>query len=355
MLQEEVLALAGSHLRKIRRVGSDNISAICPFHRKRDGSEERSPSFSMSLSKGVWHCWSCQARGTFQTFLRDVGVSHVTISNQYGELLAELRRSTGTTFDPMRPKIVEEDPLDEAMLGLFEKCPLYMVEPEYSALLDPNDPIVFEESLLKEYDIGFDDMHERITFPLRDFTGNLMGISGRTVTNAFPRYKVYDSKEYEELGYSPREPARKGSILWNSHRVYPAAFFGQSDQFILVVEGFRGCLWAIQSGVKNTVALLGSNLSKQQRWLLERMGCRVYLMLDNDDAGRRALCGHVDEAGQKRPGIAEQLSRSLDVSIVNYPGKQPTLLTQEELCNAVNNAVDYYLWVNNKETVHGVR
>jgi DNA primase len=102
------------------------------------------------------------------------------------------------------------------------------------------------------------------------------------------------------------------------------------------------------------MALLGSSLSKQQRWILERMGCRVYLMLDNDDAGRRALRGHV-ENGQKRPGIAEQLVRSLDVSIVEYSGKQPTKLTQEALCAAVNNASDYYVWVNKKETVHGLR
>lgn len=354
MYTEEVFSLASKFLKKPRRVGNDNLSAICPFHRKADGSEERSPSFSMSLSKGVWHCFTCQLSGTFQTFLHEVGVTRVTITNQYGELLDALRRNTGGThFDPMRPKVVSEDPLPEAMLGLFDKCPLYMVEPEYAALLDADDPVVFDESLLVQYDIGFDEIHERITFPLRDFMGNLVGVSGRTVTDGIPRYKVYDKNEYVDLGYPPREPAKKGAILWNAHRVYPATFFGPNDQFVLVVEGFRGCLWAIQSGIKNTVALLGSSLSKQQRWLLERMGCRVYLMLDNDDAGRKALCGH-EEEGRRRPGIAEQLVQSLDVSIVTYQGKQPTRLTQEELCAAVNNAADYYTWVN-KEKKNGVR
>jgi DNA primase len=352
MLQEEVFSIAGQYLRKMHRVGSDNVSAICPFHRKRDGSEERSPSFSMSLTKGVWHCWSCQLSGTFQSFLHDVGISRIVVTNQYGELLDALRHNHGPTFDPLRPNVVSEDPLPESMLGLFDKCPLYMVEPEYSVLLDPDDPIVFEESLLREYDVGFDEMHSRITFPLRDLDGGLVGISGRTVNNGFPRYKVYDD-EFKALGYPPHSAANKGVLLWNAHRVYPATFFGASDQFVLVVEGFRGCLWAIQCGIRNTIALLGSSLSKQQLWILEHLGCRVYIMLDNDDAGRRALRGYEKE-GQKRPGIAERLSRSLDVSIVEYPGKQPTKLTQEELCASVNNAVDYYTWVNKKETRDGI-
>ena len=352
MLQEEVLALASQHLKKIRRVGNDNISAICPFHVKADGSEERGPSFSMSLSKGVWHCFTCQMSGTFHTFLHDVGISRGTISTRYGELLDALRKNHGPIFDPMRPKVVELDPLPEAMLGLFEKCPVHMVDPDAALDLDPDDPVVFDENILQKYDIGFDEMHSRITFPIRDLAGGLIGISGRTVNNSYPRYKVYDT-EYVDLGYAARGPARKGTVLWNAHRVYPSVFFGSPDQFVLVVEGFRGCLWAIEAGVKNTVALLGSSLSKQQRWILERMGCRVYLMLDNDDAGRRALRGS-EENGQKRPGIAEQLVRSLDVSIVEYSGKQPTKLTQEQLCAAVNNATDYYTWVI-REKKHGVR
>lgn len=353
MLQEEVFGLASRHLKKIRRVGNDNISAICPFHVKTNGAEERSPSFSMSLSKGVWHCFTCQMSGTFGTFLRDVGISRATITFQFGEILEALRKNHGPLFDPMRPKVVEPDPLPESMLGLFEKCPVHMVDPEAALDLDPDDPVVFEEELLQQYDVGFDEKHMRITFPIRDLAGGLIGISGRTVVGDLPRYKVYDT-EYEVLGYGARSQTHKGSVIWNAHRVYPSVFFGSSDQFVLVVEGFRGCLWAIQSGVRNSMALLGSSLSKQQRWILERMGCRVYLMLDNDDAGRRALRGQVVN-GRKRPGIAEQLVRSLDVSIVQYSGKQPTRLTSEELCAAVNNAVDYYSWVNQKESVHGIR
>lgn len=343
MIQDEVLELAGRYLKRIRRVGSDNISAVCPFHRKTDGTEERSPSFSMSLSKGVWHCWSCHASGTFQTFLRDVGLSRTVITNQYGELFESLKKTYQPTFDPLKPKVVSEEPLPEAVLGFFEQCPLYMVDPEYSTFLDPDDPVVFDEDLLRRYDIGFDSKHLRITFPLRDYLGNLVGVSGRTVVGDVPRYKVYD-REFSAWGYETRQATKKGSILWNAHRVYPGAFRGSPDQFVLVVEGFRACLWAIQCGINSTVALLGSNLSWAQKWVLERMGCQVYLMLDNDSAGQRALRGHRDEEGRKWPGIAEELSRSLPVKVVQYEGKQPTKLSQEALVSSVNSAEDYFRW-----------
>jgi hypothetical protein len=198
MLQEEVLGLAGRYLKKLRRVGNDNISAICPFHVKSNGAEEKSPSFSMSLSKGVWHCFTCQMSGTFGMFLRDVGVSRVTITNQFGEILEALRKNHGPLFDPMRPKVVEADPLPESMLGLFEKCPVHMVDAEAALELDPDDPVVFDEDLLQQYDVGFDDVHQRITFPIRDLAGGLIGISGRTINGAIPRYKVYDQRAGEE-------------------------------------------------------------------------------------------------------------------------------------------------------------
>jgi DNA primase len=344
MIQEEVLTIAQKYLSKIRRVGADNISAICPFHRKADGREERSPSFSMSLSKGVWHCWSCHASGTFQSFLRDVGLPRAVIVNQYGELFEALRKSQPVAaFDPTRPKIIAEEPLPEAILGFFDQCPLYLVETEYAAYLDPDDCVVFSETIIQQYDVGFDEKHSRITFPLRDYLGNLVGISGRTVIGEIPRYKVYD-REYSFWGYPNRQTTKKGSVLWNAHRVYPRTFMGSPDQFVLVVEGFRACLWAIQAGIKNTVALLGSDLSVAQKWIFERMGCRIYLMLDNDSAGQKALRGRTDEYGRKWPGIAEELSRSLPVSIVSYEGKQPTKLSPEELCKAVNTAEDYFRW-----------
>lgn len=347
MLHEEVFQVVSRHLRKVRRVGPENASAICPFHRKPDGSEEKNPSFSVSLSKGVWHCFTCDAGGNLFTLLRDLGVTRVAIDGQYGVLLEELRKNHVPEFNPTKTEAYTSDPLPEGVLGLFEYCPMAMVDPDYAAYIDPKDPVVFDEDLLKRKDVGFDIVHNRITFPLRDLAGRLIGISGRTVIGEVPRYKVYD-REYLKFEYPERLQTRKGSILWNAHDVYPRLFYGQPTEKLLVVEGFRACLWAIQCGYKNTVALLGSSMSVVQQWVIERIGCEVYLMLDNDLAGTSAVAGYIDDNGNQRDGIAARLNRSMDVRIVRYPTKQPTELTADQFHQAVEQSPKYHTWIINE-------
>lgn len=346
MLEDEVFNVASRFLRKIRRGANSEISAICPFHRKADGSEEKHPSFTMNLSKGVYYCHTCHERGNMRTFLKNMGVGLTVLHNQYAPLLEALQKNhVAPTFNPTQARhIVTETPLPEAILGLFEKCPLPMVDPDYR--LNEDDP-VYDEALLQKYDIGFDEIHGRITFPLRDLAGNLMGISGRACDPSVrPRYKVYDT-EYTAFDMPARAQTKKSSILWNAHNVYPHVYRGSSKERVVLVEGFKACLWLLQAGIPNVVALAGSSLSEYHIWILERMGAQVLLMFDNDLAGQSGLLK-----------TAPQLARSLDVFIVNYEGRQPTNLTQEEVRQSVEkNCEDYYLWVTRqkKERNHGIR
>jgi DNA primase len=190
----------------------------------------------------------------------------------------------------------------------------------------------------------------RITFPLRDMAGRLMGISGRTVNNGYPRFKVYD-KEYEEWGL-PMRKISMGEILWNIDRVYPSVYFGK-DIPLVVVEGFKACMWVHQAGIKNVVALCGSYLKEGQQWLLEHLGGVVYVMLDNDDSG---------QSGAQQVGAA--LSQSLKTRIVSFrsSAKQPTDLDPQEVVQAINQAEEYYAWAirtghsptRRKDSDHGV-
>lgn len=340
MLEDEVLQIVSRHLHQVRRGANAEISALCPFHRGKDGGLERTPSFTMNLVKGVYHCFSCHASGNMMTFLRDVGVPRGTVAGQYQPLLDALRQNHPAPFDAIRPEgVVDQEPLPEWLLGHFESCPSALVDPEY--FLDPDDQ-AFDPDVLQRHDIGFDEKHGRITFPIRDLTGQLVGISGRTVLGQTPRYKVY-TKEYTAFGLGIRQPPQRGSILWNAHNVYNSVFFSTRSERVVVVEGFKACLWLIQAGIPNTVALLGSHLTEQHKWILERMGGKVYLMLDNDPPGQRALWGSFLENGQRWPGIAERLSKSLDVHIVRYDARQPSSLKIEEVQPAVDAAEDYYL------------
>lgn len=308
-------------------VKSEEISALCPFHRKSDGSMERTPSFSMSRSTGLWFCHSCKERGNLRHFLHLVGVSYQRIQDEYHLLLDEVAKAVPARLDPLRPNLLTQDPLPEGLLGLFHFVPV---------LLEQEG---FTEQTLARFDVGFDRTHMRITFPLRDLAGRLVGISGRAV-NLDPetrRYKLYDT-EYVAWGLPARRgaEAERKNVLWNADRLFPALKDVLSPD-VFVVEGFKACMWLDQVGVKSTVALLGSYMSEQQQWILERMGARVYLMLDNNEAGQDGTLA-----------IGERLARGLEVLVVSYrpndEDAQPSDLTPTEIGETIDAAADFFQW-----------
>lgn len=334
MAVEDVLTLATRYLHGVRKTGNQNVMAYCPFH-----DNHHTPAFCLSLVSGLWICFSCKRTGNLEQLLRDLGVPGSAIHAQYRYVIEEAAQHRAPRFDPLRPQVVSEEPLPEGFLGLFDMCPI--------ALLDEG----FSPSVLQSFDIGFDLVHHRITFPLRDLKGNLVGISGRTVIGDGSRYKVYDT-EYEHWQL-PRRDAQKdksAAVLWNAHSIYKEVF-NRSDAAVVLVEGFKACMWLTQLGVANVVALMGSYMSDRQRWLLERLGATVYIMLDNDDAGEKAMCGFTDPRGRFHPGIPEQLSRSLPVRVAQYNKQknQPSDLTQDEVVDALQQAKDYHLWAVERE------
>jgi len=291
--------------------------AFCPFH-----DNVNTPAFTMSLTKGIWFCFSCHAKGTLKMFLKAMGIGEGLVQTHYGSLIDALRKNVDPAFDPNKPGVICQEPLDEAILGFFHECPMDLINEGFT-----------EETLL-HFGVGFDKKHNRITYPIRDFTGNLVGISGRTVTGAYPKYKVYDL-EYKDFGLGVYH-TDKSRYLWNSSEVYPQVYFSRGEKVVLV-EGFKACMWAWQAGIKNVLALLGSSMSAQQKWVLERLGAPVYLWLDNDDAGRN---------GTKK--IGDDLSKSLDVFVIGYEEAQPSDLALEDVQSKVASATDYHLWAVRK-------
>ena len=90
---------------------------------------------------------------------------------------------------------------------------------------------------------------------------------------------------------------------------------------MIVVEGYFGCIWVHQAGLRCVVALMGSSLASEQKRILMERFHRVVLMLDGDDAGR--------EASRL---IGSQLASRSGVVVVNLPdGDQPDQLPPEVL------------------------
>ncbi len=304
--------------------------AICPFHLKSDGSQETHGSFAMNLSKGLFFCHSCHSKGNLFTFLRDMGVSRDVIEREYRLVIDGACENIPTRdSDPLRPLVFDLMPLEEAVLGLMEYCPFDLVDEG------------FYPATLRHFEVGFDRWHDRVTYPLRDLKGKLIGISGRNRGDQKPKYKVY-TNEYEVWGIAPRVSPDKRALMWNSDKVYPGVYFARPDQnIVVVVEGFKACMWVWQAGIKNVVALMGTYLSSDHQWILERLGAPVYLFLDNNEPGK---IGTID--------TGSILTSSLDVHVVNYPTRlieaeeaQPDSCTPSEVRTQVANAPTYLNWL----------
>lgn len=332
-ISTEVLAIAQAHLKKVQRSGPDNVMAVCPFHRKADGSEERNPSFAISLSKGVFFCHNCHETGGLKKLLLALGYSHSHINAQFGAVFELIGvRPPSDPNGSIRPtSIFSSKPIEESLLGVFD----YDVSP-----LLPQ----FSKETLKHFDLGWDGWHNRITFPIRDINGELVAISGRaTMDEQRPRYKIY-TKEYLAWQQPERADWQKGNVLWNADKVYPKAYFSPGipgDAYVIVVEGFKAAMWMWECGYRNVVAMLGSYLTHEHAWLLETINYPVYLFLDNNEAGIHGSIGAARrlDTGDHRVHLVEYPSR-----LREDDSAQPDDLTAEEVREQLALAPKYTEW-----------
>jgi DNA primase len=327
---DTIYALAEEHLRGVKRSGPENIMAYCPFHQNTG-----TPAFTLSLTKGLYICFSCQEKGNFEMFLEKVAGLHADGHPIYGPIAQSLARDTTDTPDPLRPNIGLNKPIPEALLGRFEY--VHPVMERWG----------FDDETLTYFDVGFDNQNKRITFPLRDHAGSLVGISGRAVDDhVFPKYKIYDS-EFSRWDIPPRRTIR-GEILWNYNRVFDE-LFPQYHQWVVLVEGFKSTMWLHQArkegiDIPPAIALLGSYMSAEQQWLLEHLGAGVYVMTDNDKAGERA-----------REIISGKLAKTLPTRVVFYPEHQPTDVHKDDLKPILDNSIDYFVWQIQRSINNGLR
>lgn len=275
--------VAREHLRLVR-VKEDFISSACPFHK---GGQEAHPSFWINRHSGEWGCFSCSAKGrSLKTLLRELGIRNTKVEAEidaYQEEAKETRKILKAKAQKKsRATFKGECVLPESVLGVFDFAP--------RPLLDDG----FDKDLLRAHDIGFDKRYLRITFPIRDVFGNLIGISGRSVDGALPKYKVYEGTRMVEGRKIEGELSEWfpwysstgiRNHLWRAHTFYDDVL-KETSEHVIIVEGYKAALWMVQNGWFNTVALMGSKMSRAQERLIFKLGTPVWVLLDNNRPGR---------------------------------------------------------------------
>ena len=189
----QILEEIKNRLKNPRQTG-DSIRASCPFcghHR----------AFIYNPSSGWFICFKCQERGNIRKLL-----TGLKFDNKVIEMAVKRRQA----FQPI-PKSVR-------------KKHAWKTLPEYILDIYKTDkkvlPDQFTEASYSVSEVGFDKIEKRITFPIRDYLGELIGISGRATKDwQTPRYKVYTYPSVPN--YYPEN--RKHLYLLD--QVYPKQFF----------------------------------------------------------------------------------------------------------------------------------
>lgn len=291
----------------------DNIAAYCPFHK---GGLESSPSLYVYVGQpnqkkhpGTSFCHTCGDGWSLGGLLKKLGVSRkvIDVVKQSVEYVQPKKRNgltTKTLFEHLR--------LPEQILGIFEYLPKVLLNEGFST------------ETIKHFEVGYDRKRKRIIFPIRNHHGDLVGLSGRTTRNETPRYKVYRSELYEVI---PNYSFNKSSVLWNLDKIYQRRMHIDSTSPVVVCEGFKAAMWVSQCGHTDTVALLGTHMSMEQKFLLSRVANDVILFLDNDEPGRTAMDKIASDFGGR-------------VQIANYQqlGASPDDLNVDEVLMAIESA-----------------
>ena len=281
-------------VKNLRRRRRDQLEGCCPLHRG-----EREDAFHASLSKEVFHCFACDAKGNVLDFvaamercsIRDAALKLQAWFGRPGMEPAVAARPAGMVGS--RELVRKELAVNPALR--FE---LRNVNTAHPYLAERG----IQRATAVEFGVGFYSgsglMQGRIVIPIHNPRGELVAYAGRAVNGGGPKYKL-------PIGF------RKSLEIFNVHRAATA-----SSDTVVVVGGYFDCLRVHQAGFRCVVALMGCALSGPQEALLLERFKRMVLMLDGDAAGR----------GASR-AIAGRLSTRCSVGVVHLPeGAQPDQL-----------------------------
>lgn len=308
----DIVQLVGQYL-TLKRSGHDSMSGLCPFH------QEKSPSFSVSPSKGVFYCFGCGKGGDAITFVRELeSLSYVEAierlaqaaavqlrfegdspaerraserrkalyraneeaSKLFRKMLASGREATDAR-DYLAERGLTADAIETFEIGYAPGYPDFLLR-RLSGARDLSPEILLEAGVATRGDDGTvrDRFRGRITFPIQDLQGRHIGFGARVLPSD-PR--AGEQAKYLNTAETPIY--KKHDVLYNLHRARPT-ITRSGDVF--VVEGYTDVIGLVQAGIENAVATCGTALGERHFELLSRFAQRAILAFDSDEAGARA-------------------------------------------------------------------
>lgn len=289
----DIADVVGSYI-PLKKSGA-NFVCVCPFH------NDKHPSMSVSPSKGIYHCFSCKAGGDAIKFVMEYEklgyveaieklASIYNISLEYTSSKNELKTDkkilenlnlhykTLLYKNPEALNYLKSRSITDAII---EKWELGWAAASQNTLnLLQNENIEPKEALevgvIKQNESGYyASFINRITFPIYNHLGRLVGFGGRTISDNPAKY----------INSPQSQIFDKSKIFYGYDKAKSEIYRSQS---MVICEGYMDCIMLHAAGVSNAVAVLGTALTQKHIPLIKRGDIKVTLSFDSDDAGVNA-------------------------------------------------------------------
>jgi DNA primase len=299
----DLVALVSEHV-ALKRVGR-RFQGLCPFH------QEKTPSFSVSADKGVWHCFGCQKSGDAITFVREVehldfvetverlaGRAGITLRYDDASFSEERKRkqrlhqAVQAAIDFYHQRLVDAPDGGGARRYLrsrgfdgdaVRRFSLGWAPEGYDPLSAHLQQAKFARQDIVDAGLAFvnranklqDAIRARLMFPIWDTRGEPVGFGGRTLGDDGPKYKntaetaiYHKSRLLYGLNFAKGEIVAQGEVV--------------------ICEGYTDVMAFVLAGVPTAVATCGTALADEHFLTLKNLARKVTLAYDADAAGQAA-------------------------------------------------------------------
>ena len=290
----DIVDLIGSFI-ALKKLGQ-NFQGLCPFH------DDKSPSLSVSPDKKIFRCFGCGTSGNAITFLRkhknlpfpeavrmladkakipfetDTDrrrePSLFCLAKAQEEFTTQLRSGAyRSAVNYLTERGIKPETQEEFGLGYAGSVKDLIVALKKAGIKEKEIPI--SAGILKEKDQGVTcPFMGRIIFPLTDQRGATVGFGGRAVDS---------SAQAKYLNSSDSPIFNKRKVLFGLKQA------SIPNDTLLVVEGYFDVLTLHQAGFKNTVGLLGTEITPEQTAIFKTLARSIILIFDGDAGGQTAL------------------------------------------------------------------
>ncbi|MXV49415.1 DNA primase [Pedobacter sp. HMF7647] len=314
----------------LKRRGTSLIG-LCPFH------NEKTPSFNVSVNKGIFKCFGCGKGGDSVNFIMEhekysYPEALKYLANKYNieveekelspeQQIADSKRESLFIISEWAAKFFQQSMFDTQegqSIGLsyfrergfrediIRKFGLGYSPEGWDALTAKAIEEGYKEQFLEETGLAirndkgklYDRFRGRVMFPIHSFTGRLIGFGGRTLKTEKSVPKYVNSPESE--------------IYHKSNVLYGLFFAKKSirdEDNCYLVEGYADVLSVNQAGIENVVASSGTSLTTEQIRLIARFTKNITILYDGDQAGIKASLRGLDMI----------LEEGLNVKVVLFP------------------------------------